>query len=236
MIASRIAAQPATILTVTPVNGGISIEEIQRLYTTTRASRTEPLVVVVDEADAMSRDAQNALLKLLEEPPRNVYFILATHAAHRLLPTILSRTAHLALRPLSRSASQEFLTALQVTDAALQAKLLFLASGRPAELRRLTDDPAYFEAASQRMGDAKRFLGASAYDRLLIAKNHMSSREDCEAFLVMVGQLLAYSLQRSVTDASLGAIEAVNRALDNLAANGNMRAQLLGVSDRISQM
>ncbi|MCR4685565.1 MAG: DNA polymerase III subunit gamma/tau [Lachnospiraceae bacterium] len=48
-------------------------------------------VYIIDEAHALSRDAFNALLKTLEEPPSYVIFILATTEAHRILPTILSR-------------------------------------------------------------------------------------------------------------------------------------------------
>lgn len=235
-IAEQITTGPATTLLIAPVNNGIAIEEIQRLYTITRASRSEPLVIIIDDADAMSRDGENALLKLLEEPPRNVYFILTSHAAHRLLATIRSRTEHLTLRPLPRKDSLAFIAEHGVTDSAMQAKLMFLAIGRPAELTRLIEDRTRFEAASARMGEAKRFLGGSAYERLLIAKSFTNSREECEAFLLMVGQLLVYTLQRGVTPAVIAALEAVSYALDALAANGNIRAQLLGVSDRVSQM
>nr|MCR5268653.1 DNA polymerase III subunit gamma/tau [Lachnospiraceae bacterium] len=48
-------------------------------------------VYIIDEAHALSRDAFNALLKTLEEPPSYVIFILATTEAHKILPTILSR-------------------------------------------------------------------------------------------------------------------------------------------------
>jgi len=49
-------------------------------------------VVIVDDANTMNRNAQNALLKILEEPPKKTIIILVTHAMGALLPTILSRT------------------------------------------------------------------------------------------------------------------------------------------------
>jgi len=49
-------------------------------------------VVIVDDANTMNRNAQNALLKILEEPPKKTMIILVTHAIGALLPTILSRT------------------------------------------------------------------------------------------------------------------------------------------------
>ena len=49
-------------------------------------------VVVIDDADMMNRNAQNALLKILEEPPKNTVLILVTHRLGTLIPTIRSRT------------------------------------------------------------------------------------------------------------------------------------------------
>jgi len=48
-------------------------------------------VYIIDEAHMLTKEASNALLKTLEEPPSHVYFILATTEPNRLLPTILSR-------------------------------------------------------------------------------------------------------------------------------------------------
>ncbi len=48
-------------------------------------------IYIIDEAHMLTREASNALLKSLEEPPSHVYFILATTEPNKLLPTILSR-------------------------------------------------------------------------------------------------------------------------------------------------
>ncbi|NOZ41649.1 MAG: DNA polymerase III subunit delta' [Alphaproteobacteria bacterium] len=58
-------------------------------------------VAIIDSADEMNRNAANALLKLLEEPPKNTLLILVAHAPGRLLPTIRSRCRKLRLNPLS---------------------------------------------------------------------------------------------------------------------------------------
>lgn len=57
-------------------------------------------VVVVDAADEMNRNAANALLKVLEEPPRQAILLLVAHNPGRLLPTIRSRCRKLTLKPL----------------------------------------------------------------------------------------------------------------------------------------
>ncbi len=58
-------------------------------------------VVIVDNADFMNRNAQNALLKILEEPPPQTVLILIAHSIGRLLPTIRSRSRAMAFKPLS---------------------------------------------------------------------------------------------------------------------------------------
>lgn len=57
--------------------------------------------VIVDEAEAMNRNAANALLKLLEEPPARCVIVLVSHSPGRLLPTIRSRCRSLVLRALT---------------------------------------------------------------------------------------------------------------------------------------
>ncbi len=58
-------------------------------------------IVVIDDCDTMNRNSQNALLKILEEPPEKTLLILITHRLGALLPTILSRAAVLNFQPLS---------------------------------------------------------------------------------------------------------------------------------------
>jgi DNA polymerase-3 subunit delta' len=61
-------------------------------------------VVILDGADAMNRNAANAILKILEEPPQRAVLILLSENPGRLLPTIRSRCRRLALKPLPRAA------------------------------------------------------------------------------------------------------------------------------------
>ena len=91
-------------------------------------------VVVIDAADDMNPNAQNALLKLLEEPPSRAVLLLVAHNPGRLLPTIHSRCRHLALPPLA-PAAMEVLLAAQVPERGIELRpedwelLLRLASG-----------------------------------------------------------------------------------------------------------
>jgi len=59
-------------------------------------------VVIVDDADTMNRNAQNALLKILEEPPKNALLILVCHRLGNMIPTIRSRCRVIDFEPLSQ--------------------------------------------------------------------------------------------------------------------------------------
>lgn len=57
-------------------------------------------VYIIDEVHMLTKEAFNALLKTLEEPPEHVIFILATTEAHKLPETIISRTQHFSFKPI----------------------------------------------------------------------------------------------------------------------------------------
>jgi DNA polymerase-3 subunit delta' len=87
------------------LKGEIVVEDVRRLSSflalTTAAGAWR--VVVVDVADEMNRNAANALLKGLEEPPARTLFLLVSHRPGRLLPTIRSRCRTLNLPRLSEN-------------------------------------------------------------------------------------------------------------------------------------
>ena len=66
-------------------------------------------VAIVDTADDMNANAANALLKLLEEPPRRAMLMLLANRPGQLLPTIRSRCQRLDLRPLDEATVAEAL-------------------------------------------------------------------------------------------------------------------------------
>ena len=60
-------------------------------------------VYIVDEVHMLTKEASNALLKTLEEPPPHVIFVLATTEIHKVLPTIISRCQHFDFRRIAQA-------------------------------------------------------------------------------------------------------------------------------------
>jgi DNA polymerase-3 subunit delta' len=75
-------------------------------------------VALIDAADDLNRNAANALLKVLEEPPKRSLLLLTSHSPGRLLPTIRSRCRRLALEPLPAAAVAEGLQVVRPDIAA----------------------------------------------------------------------------------------------------------------------
>jgi DNA polymerase-3 subunit delta' len=87
-------------------------------------------VVVVDGAEDLNRNAANALLKVLEEPPSRAVLLLTCDAPGRLLPTIRSRCRRLRLDPLADDVLDTLLAAyLPELDASARSRLANLAEG-----------------------------------------------------------------------------------------------------------
>ena len=85
------------------LRGEIVVDDVRKIAGLSRRTPGEDgwRVVIVDDADEMNRNAANALLKILEEPPRRVLLLLVAHSPGRLLPTIRSRCRRFPLAPLS---------------------------------------------------------------------------------------------------------------------------------------
>jgi DNA polymerase-3 subunit delta' len=80
----------------------IQVDDVRRTVTFFGSTAGEGgwRIAIVDSVDELNREGANALLKILEEPPRRAVLLLISHSAARVLPTIRSRCRLLALRPL----------------------------------------------------------------------------------------------------------------------------------------
>jgi DNA polymerase-3 subunit delta' len=87
-------------LELTSASIGIDqIRKVSRFFEKT-AQLAVNQVVIIEDAEAMTESAANALLKTLEEPTNNSFIILLANDEQRLLPTIISRCRHIQLKPL----------------------------------------------------------------------------------------------------------------------------------------
>ena len=120
-------------------------------------------------------NAQNALLKMLEEPPPRAILLVTADSPESLLPTIVSRCEVLRLRPLPVDVLGQTLQArLKVAPEEAQ-KLAHLASGRMGYALRLKRDPALYEARRAWVADLFDQLASSRRQRLRYAEQFSKS-------------------------------------------------------------
>jgi DNA polymerase-3 subunit delta' len=86
---------------------------------------------IVEKAHRLNEDAQNALLKTLEEPPARVVLVLAADDSARLLPTVISRCTRLRMGPVPVDVVARLLSDTGVADVARGSALARLVGGRP---------------------------------------------------------------------------------------------------------
>ena len=130
-----------------------SIDEIRSLKEKINYQPVEGLrkVYIIDEAHMLTKEAFNALLKTLEEPPAHVMFILATTELEKILPTIISRCQRYDFKPLD----------LEEMKSGLEHIL-------KEENLSMTDDvyPVIYENSSGSMRDSISIL-----ERLIVTAN-----------------------------------------------------------------
>lgn len=101
------------------------IDDVRSWMDATRFAAFGPAkVFIIDELHQMTAAAQSALLKVIEEPPQGVYFILCTTEPYKLLPTIKSRCTSIEVKPLGREALADlvrFLSKGKISEENIEA-------------------------------------------------------------------------------------------------------------------
>lgn len=217
--------------TIKPEDGhDITIEQIRELYSLTKTIRANNLTVIIDDADTMGIPAQNAFLKLLEEPPRHVRFILTTHFPHLLLDTVRSRASTIEVRQVSPHQTDELLSSSTSLDSRTLSQIKFLGNGLPAQMSRLLNDESYRQAQINSMTLARQILQSSTYQRLGLLKPFMSDRAGAIIVIKSISLVMLAMLSRQVSAGSTRQLELLADCIDRLEQNGNVRIQLMKLS------
>lgn len=102
-------------------------------------------VYIIDDADKMNIQAQNAILKTLEEPPSYAVLILITTNAARLLPTIISRCIVLNMRPVEDKVIRQYLRDQdRFLDSTIDV-ITAMASGNVGKAKLISEDSEFIE-------------------------------------------------------------------------------------------
>jgi len=160
-------------------------------------------VAIIDEAHALNRNGQNAILKVIEEPPTGATILVTATTIGALLPTIRSRCRVLQLAPLATMQIETVLNRLgiEIPPEADKARLLKYADGSVGKALRLIETDAL--SSFDELLDILRGLPRIDLVRVHKLADKIGKKADSDAFLAVTG-LLTDTLQTSVLCAALG--------------------------------
>lgn len=204
----------------------------------------EKKIYIIEKADTLNIQSQNALLKTLEEPPAHAVFLLLAERAEAFLPTILSRVVVMKIRPLSAETIADYL--MQAGHLAEESHILSAyAQGRIGQALELVEDEGFREMRQDILGKLEALPSMSEGDAYLLAKNLEGYKNDLRFLDIMelwYRDLLTakslreegYLIQRDKKDAIFRAAKepaallakkaaAVRTARMRLAQNANFR-------------
>lgn len=215
----------------------ITVNQIRQLtdFITLTSHQAGLKIIVISPAEALNTASANALLKMLEEPPPSVLFILVTSQPQRLLPTIISRCQSYTLPLPNKEQALSWLESQVTSDS---EKWLALAGGSPLEALMLAERGAVdtlllrqlnhgselnpFSTASQflamGMESALQVLQKWSHDLLQWKLTgtlhfHPEHRDALQALCKSVNLPLLVHYQRVLTDAKRTANHPLNKEL-----------------------
>jgi len=197
--------------------GTLKVEQVREVtkFLSLKPYQSEYKIVIFQRFQEANVNAQNALLKTLEEAPNYAVLLLTADNAEQLLPTIVSRCEILRLRPLAVEAVAGFLTSRGM-DGDKARLLAHLSGGRPGYALRLSSDEAALAFRAEKLDDLKRLLSVKRRDRFYYAEK---LSKDKDAFRQTL--LLWLSYWRDVllrTSGAAAALTNIDRAeeIENL--------------------
>lgn len=194
---------------------GISIEQIRELYSLTRTG--SDLAVIIKDAESMGVEAQNAFLKLLEEPPKNTYFILTTAKTELLLATIRSRAQLIDVLPptvteLTKEAVQNGYTEQDITSLIYTTKQL---AGRFFSL--LGSDTTTDHEKNVAL--AKKFYATNTYQRHKICQENNYDKSWASELLSVLAIIVHALLKQENSETSQKRLIAQAGLIETTAQN-----------------
>jgi len=229
------------ILKLRPVKQTISIEAVRELRSflgrKTAGSGTIRRIVIIYDANLMTNEAQNALLKSLEEPPEDTMLMLTSSDINSLRATILSRVQMLRTEPIGKALADK---ALGQNFEQEPLTMAYYMSGGNASLLLALLDQKKDHPLVQAIDSAKQLLKLPTYERLIMADQLCKDKEQLALLLDGLQRVMMSVLhQAAIKNDKIQLARfhklsnQVQLAIKALAANANSK---LVISNLILQM
>ena len=153
-------------------NRSIGIDRIREIRSVINIKPFEGLhrIVIISRAEDMTLQASNALLKVLEEPPKNVFFLLLTSNISLILPTIISRCQLLKIRGVSDEAIRDLIVDRFNFDNDFALDIARLSAGKVGMAISMAQNPEYLERRLEIFASIEAILNSSLDKRFEYAQ------------------------------------------------------------------
>lgn len=185
------------LLTPPKDKSDIRVDDVRQLQSSlaSRAYGERARVAIIDPADRLNEEGQNALLKTLEEPGEATFLLLVTSRPEGLLPTVRSRVGRYRMRPLSPQVLAAALAGTRASaDAALRAWAVEVAAGALGFAQDVVDEPQA-RALYARFVECLSGAACDAHESVTACLADQSGREAVEARTALVLRLLRAALR-----------------------------------------
>ena len=187
--------------------------------------------MLIEHAERMTIEAQNAYLKLLEEPPADTCMILTVDTPQALLPTIRSRAPAIAVTAPDETALRVHFSSLGKKEAAISQAFL-LSGGLPGLMHALLHDDQD-HPLSQGVTSAKAILQKSLFERLAMVESLSKKKDDATHTMVAMQHIAQTCLDQAAVKQDAAKIKqwhhilkVSTHALDALRQNANPKLTL----------
>ena len=171
---------------IEPEKRRIKIEQIRSIRDRFSLSGSIKVCLIVN-AEMMTAEASSSLLKMLEEPPPGLHFILLAEQPRLLFDTILSRCQRYMLKPLSRAEIFELLIRKRAVTREKAALLARISRGLPGQAFNLADDDRFEERYEEARALAYKLAsGGDSALQLLKWADSLAKRDDLIPILELI--------------------------------------------------
>ena len=184
-------------------------------------------VFVIDQADTMNEQAQNALLKVLEEPPGTVIFLLIAASRSALLDTVLSRCTVFSLSPPDQAAAFSYLQSVCKDSEETIRSALTASGGNIGEALRILSGAD--TAAAKDAADAfvRFLLKGDAFEMMKVTAPFEKSRVETDRFFKELKLAVAAEARRAPAGGATAKkmtrfYESLTEAQERLVTNINL--------------
>lgn len=223
------------VLAIDPSGDSISIDEIRSLQQFLKLKVPGQIegigrAIIITDAHRMRTEAQNALLKTLEEPPVDTVLILTTISADNLLPTITSRVTLVPVLPIGSQQANEYYSAQGKGETEVK-QAHALSQGQAGLMHALLNDEAHPLLDQVKL--AKQILGLPAGERLLRTDELAKDKSGVFMLLGALQRISHAATMNAATQQKTAAVEswhkkqeAILQAIESLRHNPNLKLLL----------